>query len=150
MIAVIDASVFNKLFLNEPDRHDAVAMISYCIETGIDLAAPDLMRYELLSAAIRFSIPFEYVMEILTIHRSAGLSLVQPSISALMRAEQIASNGHEKAGYPALYDSIYHALALEFSGTLITADRRHYAKTKQFGGIALLEDWRDALGFTQR
>lgn len=150
MIVVPDASVFNKLFLDEPDRHHAVDLFAHCIEADIELVAPDILRYEVMSVAMRFGIPFAFVHNILDIQRSAGLRVLEPSLQALQHAEKIATSGHEKSGYPDLHDSIYHALALELGGIFVTADHRHFAKTKAFGGMTLLEDWRDALGLTQR
>jgi len=49
--------------------------------------------------------------------------------------------GNAKAGYPALQDSIYHALALEGGGTFVTADKKHLIKTKSFCAVQLLEEW---------
>ena len=150
MIVVPDASVFNKLFLDEPDRQHAVDLFAHCIKADFDLVAPDILRYEVMSVAMRFGIPFAFVHDILDVQRSAGLRLFEPSLKVLQRAEAIATSGHEKSGYPDLHDSIYQALALELGGIFVTADRRHFAKTKAFGGIALLQDWRDVLGLTQR
>jgi predicted nucleic acid-binding protein len=150
MIIVPDASVFNKLFLDEPDRYHSVELLQHCIEADIDLVAPDILRYEVMSVAMRFGIPFAFVHDILDIHRSAGLRLLEPSLEVLLRAETIATTGHEKSGYPDLHDGIYHALALELDGVFVTADHRHFAKAKAFGGMTLLEDWRTALGLTQR
>jgi predicted nucleic acid-binding protein len=150
MIVVPDASVFNKLFLDEPDRHHAADLFAHCIKAEIDLMAPDILRYEVMSVAMRFGIPFAFVHDILDIHRSAGLRLIEPSLKVLQRAETIATSGHEKSGYPDLHDSIYHALALELGGIFVTADRRHFAKARAFGGIALLENWNAAIRLTQR
>lgn len=38
-----------------------------------------------------------------------------------------------------LFDTLYHAAALEESATFITADRRYYDKAKLAGHIMLLE-----------
>ena len=40
-----------------------------------------------------------------------------------------------------LFDTLYHAAALEESATLITADRRYYDKARREGQIILLADW---------
>src|SRR5688500_17081259 len=100
MIVVPDASVFNKLFLEEPDGDQAITLFEHCIEADIDLVAPDILRYEVMSAAIRFSIPFEFVHDVLDVHRSAGFRFMEPSLKVLQRAEKIATGGHEKSGYP--------------------------------------------------
>jgi predicted nucleic acid-binding protein len=40
-----------------------------------------------------------------------------------------------------LFDTLYHAVALEENATLITADRRYYDKAKAVGGIMMLEEF---------
>ena len=40
-----------------------------------------------------------------------------------------------------LFDTLYHSVALETGATLVTADRRYYARARHIGGIELLEDW---------
>jgi predicted nucleic acid-binding protein len=63
-----------------------------------------------------------------------------------LNSEHICQNGHEKSGYPTMYDSIYHAMAILNEGIFITSDKRHYEKAKTFGYISLLKDWESALG----
>ena len=59
----------------------------------------------------------------------------------LLVAEMVRS-GHPKSGFPSLYNSCYHALAIERDMTFITADKRHKTKTKVFGHILLLNEWK--------
>lgn len=73
--------------------------------------------------------------------RKTMLTLVTPNRSAWLLAEKIAKAGHANSGFPSIYDSIYHALAIGASGTFITADGRHLAKTGGFGHAVLLKDW---------
>ncbi|EAR21295.1 type II toxin-antitoxin system VapC family toxin [Nitrococcus mobilis] len=40
-----------------------------------------------------------------------------------------------------LFDTAYHALALEWGATLVTADRRYYRKARALGGVRDLTDW---------
>lgn len=40
-----------------------------------------------------------------------------------------------------LFDTLYHAVALEENATLITADRRYYDKARAVGGVMMLEDF---------
>lgn len=53
----------------------------------------------------------------------------------------MARTGHDKSGYPSIYDSIYQSLAMQVEGVFLTADKKHFAKTKQFKHICLLKDW---------
>jgi N-acetylneuraminic acid mutarotase len=73
------------------------------------------------------------------------INLESPDRFTWLQAEKICQSGHEKSGFPSMYDSIYHAMAIVRGGTFFTADKRHYAKSKKFGHIALLEDWEEAL-----
>ena len=40
-----------------------------------------------------------------------------------------------------LFDTLYHALALQKEATLITADRRYFNKAAEFGSINMLNDF---------
>jgi predicted nucleic acid-binding protein len=136
-----DASIIGKLFLAEEDSPAAEALIRYAITNDIALVAPAALLYEALSIALRHTVPFAAVLELLNRLRTSGLTLCEPTVGELMIAEKITTTGHKKTGYPALNDSIYHAMAIERAGTLVTADQRHVAKTKQFGSVTLLADW---------
>ena len=138
---VLDASVFAKLLLDEPDRADARSLIGHAGSRREGLLAPALLLYETLSIALRHGVPFVTALGLLEKLRAAGLDIVEPSIGELTTAEEIATAGNAKSGYPALEDSIYHAVAIRRGGTFVTADQRHFAKTKQFGNIVLLADW---------
>lgn len=46
-----------------------------------------------------------------------------------------------------LFDTLYHAVALEIPGAvLVTADRRYLNKARHAGRILGLDEWRQALG----
>ena len=141
-MVVVDASVFNKLFLDETDRHLAVDLFRHAIETDIQLIAPNLLLYEALSAAMHYGVPFAVVHRQLSLQRAAGMRLIEPTARVLELAERIATSGNTKAGCPAVPDSIYHALAIETQGSFVTADSRHVAKAKQFGSVTLLSDYK--------
>jgi len=49
-----------------------------------------------------------------------------------------------------LFDTLYHALALEHSYTLVTADETYFRKARSLGSIVRLADWeRVASSFTE-
>lgn len=137
---VVDASVFNKLFLSEPDRSEAVVLFRQCIESGRPLLAPSLILYEALSVALHYDVPFEVVHDLFSTQRAAGMRLIEPNRSMLLIARRIAGDGSRQAGYPSLQDSIYHAVAIELGGVFVTADRRHVVRAQKHGHIALLSD----------
>jgi len=140
-LLVIDASVFCKLFLDEPDRPQAQALFRHAIENDVHLMSPSLLLYEALSVALHYEVPFEAIHTLLDAQRAAGMRLVEPDRAVLLRAEEIATSGDTRSGHPALQDAIYHALALEMGGTLVTADRKYVGKAEEFGEVVLLEDW---------
>ena len=71
--------------------------------------------------------------------------MVEPTRGHWAVAQKISENGNLKSGYPAMYDSVYHAMAIEGRGNFITADKKHYVKAQSFGSIYLLEDWKEPL-----
>ena len=56
------------------------------------------------------------------------------------KALQIIMQGHEKSGYPSIYDALFHAMALCNNAIFVTADKRHFAKTQQLGSVCLLSE----------
>jgi predicted nucleic acid-binding protein len=43
-----------------------------------------------------------------------------------------------------LFDTLYHAVALETGATLVTADDRYFAKARGEGGVVMLSDFQPA------
>lgn len=97
---VVDASVFNKLFLNEPDTPEAVALFRHALETGRDIIAPTLLLFEALSVALHYGVSFEAVHDLLSAQRSAGMRLLEPDRATILNAHKIATDGSPKSGYP--------------------------------------------------
>jgi predicted nucleic acid-binding protein len=139
-----DASVIGKLFLSEEDSPAAEALVQHALANDLGLIAPAVLIYEVLSIAVRHSVPFGYVLDIFDSLKRGGLDLREPTRAELITAEKITTTGQAKSGYPALNDSIFHAMAIERGGVFVTADKRHFAKTKHFGSVVLLADWRPA------
>jgi len=146
MTFVIDASVFNKLFLKEADSYQARGLFRHSIVNDIKLIAPGLLLYESLSVALHYGIEFSVVHKLLMLQRAAGMRLIEPSISTLETAHKIARYGDRKSGYPALQDSVYHALAIKKKAVFVTADRRHFLKARRFGYIEMLGKLAPKLG----
>jgi len=142
MTLVIDASVFNKLFLKEDDTPDAQAFLTAAITARAPLIAPTLLRLEMCKVALHYGVAFSVPLGILNVHIAAGLELIDPSDVIWEQAETLSHHGHDKSGYPSLEDSLYHALAIRAGGTFVTADTRHLAKTvADFGHAVALRDW---------
>lgn len=142
---IVDANVVAKMFLSESDAEQSIDLFRACLEQKIQVVAPDLVKYEVAQTAARHKFPLIKVMDVFDQSISKLVDQQTPSDGAWLMAEEIYKAGHVKSGYPSLYDSIYHAMAIEKGGVFITADKRHYAKTKQFGHIGLLSDWESVL-----
>ncbi len=141
MTIVIDASVFSKLYLNEADSDVAHAFCRAIAVSDQTLAAPHLLKHEMCLATLRWGVGFDIPLSIIDAYQDIGLQLVDPPRSTWLLAEEICRSGNEKSGHPSLQDSLYHALAIETGGTLVSADTRHLAKTKSFGHAISLSDW---------
>lgn len=141
MTVVIDASVFNKLFLQEDDTPTAVDFIKSVVNADTPMLAPNLLRLEMCKTALHFGVDFSVPLAILNAHIAAGLALIEPADEIWRTAQKICRTGNKKAGFPTLDDSLYHALAIHADGTFVTADRRHLAKARKFGHVTLLSQW---------
>ncbi len=138
---VVDSSVFNKLYLNEEDREQALALFEQAAEDQVMLIAPTLLYYEVMATAQYYHLPLFAVLELLEEQIATNLLLVEPNSTHHRKAIDIIQQGHPKSGYPSIYDAIFHALAIIEGGTLITADHRHFSKSKQFGHILMLKNF---------
>lgn len=43
-----------------------------------------------------------------------------------------------------LFDTLYHAVAPDRGGTLVTADEHYWRKARELGGVVRLAEWRPA------
>lgn len=139
---VLDSSVFNKLFLLEGDRSDAIGFLNFARKSDLRLMAPSLFVYEVLAVAAASPFGAGAAFELIQKFRKAGFDVVELDESVTERAIEIANNGHPKTGFPTFYDSAYHALALTCDGVFLTSDSKHSAKTTAIGGVVLLRDWK--------
>ena len=141
MKLVIDSNVFAKLFINEADSNIARELFKHCVSQEVKLLAPSLFEYELLQIALYYKYPIQDVLLQLDQYQRFNLSLVKPNKDIWLKTEEIVQQGHKSSGFPSLYDSVYHALAISNNCNFVTADKRHVAKTKQLGRIVLLNQW---------
>jgi predicted nucleic acid-binding protein len=139
---VVDASVFIKLFKIEDDSDIARRVIDALIDGDRPWLAPSVVLYETLAGALHIGQPFAKVSGLFDRLRLFGLAIEEPSLSDLNLAERIATARAPSGGHPTLFDSIYHAMAIELGGTFLTADRKHLEKTKSLGSVQLLSDWK--------
>lgn len=139
---VLDSCVFNKLFLEEDDRDQAIDLITELTEQNYQVIVPSLFLYEVLTIASVSNFPTQQAYKLITQYQKANLELIELDSSCILKAIEICETGHKKSGFPSFYDASYHALAILNNCIFITADNRHISKTAQFGHIVLLKDWK--------
>jgi len=140
---VIDSSVFNKLYLNEQDREIALQLFEQASKENVILIAPKLLQYEVIATAQYNQLPIDTIWDLLQQQVGRNLNLVEPTLKHWNKAIKIIQIGHIKSGYPSIYDTIFHAIAITEGGTLITADKRHFVKVKKQKHIMMLSDFKN-------
>jgi len=139
---VLDSCVFSKLFLQEPDRHEAIALITELSRRNIQVLVPSLFLYEVLSIAAESPFSIKQAHALISQYQLANLEIIELDQQTILKAIEICEQGHKKSGFPSFYDASYHALAIINQCLFITADKRHVVKAESFGYVALLSDWR--------
>lgn len=137
MIAVLDASVIVKWFfpdpVREPEGDRALSVLEGIRQGGVEPLQPPHWLAEVAAVVARLdpkivgqTIDLLDAMEFLVISESA----------VYKRAAMLASDLNQH-----LFDTLYHAVALERQAVLISADRRYYAEARHLGRIIYLADW---------
>lgn len=138
MKLVIDASVALKWFLrelrHEPHLDRAEAVAAALDRPDTRLLAPVHWTAEVVSVLAR--VRPALVEEALLVLHDAHPKVIH-SVPTLKRAAEltVALNHH-------LFDTLYHAVALEEGATLVTADEAYLNKAKGLGGVVALTDFR--------
>lgn len=135
---VIDASVALKWFLpnepNEPDCEEALNLLHLALDSEVVFLQPPHWLAEILAVLARKH-PRNAVFAHDHLKALDSIRIVD-SQAAFHRAIALAQklNHH-------LFDTLYHAVALEENAIFITADTRYYAKAKAAKHIVLLSEF---------
>ena len=140
-LTVVDASVFNKLFLDEPDRPQAVAFFRHMLTEGLPFGAPEYLKLEACQSALHYGHDFSVPLDLLEKYTEGGFQWIELGKPHWAKAQEISRDGNPKAGYPTLLDSLYHAAAIVEGGIFLTADAKHAKKAVEYGHLTLLTDW---------
>lgn len=132
-----DASVTIAWMLaDQPDEHLGELAVSFFRSFGsgeIKLLQPPHWIAE-VAAVIARRAPEQIESRLTAI---AALAVEHPAgPSTLIKAAELAIKLNHN-----LFDTLYHALALEQGATLVTADERYFAKARQLGNIELLQNF---------
>lgn len=133
----LDASVMLKWYLRTPDEADldeADALLGQLQQDDVTLVQPPHTLLEVAAVLAR--------------KRCDSLDVDLPELMAVLapaetpEIDQILPRGVELCAQldHHLFDTLYHAAALETGATLVTADERYYAKAARLGNVVLLRD----------
>jgi predicted nucleic acid-binding protein len=136
-VLVPDASVLLKWILrsdDEPDRDRALALKTAWLDDACELVVPSLWVFE--------------VGNVLGLkHPATAAALLQAVLDLGIREE--APHGYSAAIVGLMrehkvtfYDAAYHALAIRYRGTMLTADRAYLKRAARAGHVTLLNEWR--------
>lgn len=137
MKVVVDASVAVKWFLPDPD-----------VEPDVDQALRVLR--DIQAARLSPLQPPHWLAEVAAVitrlHPQAGRQAtellyamqlpVKEGLEVYTRSVEIS-----KALQHHVFDTLYHAVALEHDATLISADEKYYRKARLLGSLILLRDY---------
>jgi predicted nucleic acid-binding protein len=137
VIATLDASVIVKWLLPDPAREanteEALAVLAAVRANRIEPLQPPHWLAEVAAVVARLdasradkAIDLLNAMEFRMAH--------EPAIYRRAAALSARLDQH-------LFDTLYHAVALEHDATLITADRKYFNKAMHLGNIVFLADW---------
>ena len=120
--------------MEEPHLAQAEAVAAAIERSDTELLAPVHWIAEIIAVLARAR-SRALVDDALLVSHDMKPKLIQ-GVTVLKRAADmsIALNHH-------LFDTLYHAVALEEGATLVTADETYYGKAKDLGGVALLADF---------
>ncbi len=140
MILVLDASVILKWLLQdpsvEPDTARALSIMERVVEGRLEILQPIHWLAEVAAVAARVK-PHSAARYVELL---AGMELAtSDDLSVMRRAIAMAIDTKQH-----LFDTLYHAVALEHAETtLVTADDRYRRKAQRYGKICSLHEWTD-------
>lgn len=137
MRLVLDASVCLKWFLwqhaPEADFEIALDLLQRIGNQRVNLVQPPVWHCEIAAVLARM-LPNHACRFVDALQQVRAT--VDTSAQTLQRATQLSMDLNHH-----VFDTIYHAVAIENTAILVTADRHYYRKAHALGHIALLRDW---------
>lgn len=135
---VVDTSVIAKVFLTEPDRDRAVALLAAAARQTVELHVPSLLMYEINNVFVKRAVSgraYDAAIRFLYAWlRSGVLHMHEVDEDLLRRAEAIASIDTMGQGYISSFDATFHALALRLGAHFVTSDQAYAAKSSKLVG----------------
>lgn len=138
---VLDANIYVKLFKkDEHDSEKAIELIARLVKNEVEILEPAVVVNETVATCEVAKQSIQEVCDFFKALINFRMTFVDIDAGLLDQTLEITKVGHPKSGYPTFSDSMYHAIALQKQALFITADRRHYEKTKHLGNIQLLRN----------
>jgi predicted nucleic acid-binding protein len=137
VIVVLDASVIMKWLLEdpitEPHTSKAIALMEAVIGGESQIIEPAHWLVEVGAVLARLS-PATALEDVDMLAALEFPTADSPQVMRRAVSLAIETGRH-------VFDTLYHAVALEHDGLLITADERYRARTQSKGQILGLQDW---------
>jgi len=133
---VLDASVVAKLFLKEEGSAIAIRLKDGHVEGKIEIVAPSLMKYELISALKSKNFSKNEIKLALEVVRDYGFSIMELDDALFDKVAELSIDYNLSA-----YDAAYIALAEDTGVILCTADEKMHGKVKKLGFVRLLSEF---------
>ncbi len=137
MKLVVDASVAAKWLLrdqpNELDTDNASALLGAIARRSVSAIEPVHWVAEVVAVITRIR-PDRAAATIALLTHARFSTIASRAVDPRAAELSTALNHH-------LFDTLYHAVALEEQATLVTADESYFGKARQLGAIQLLRDF---------
>jgi predicted nucleic acid-binding protein len=136
-IIVPDASVILKWAFHSPeesDRDSALALLHAWIEDKVHIILPTLWSFE-VGNVLLLKKP-DTAPEIMEIFIGYNFMESDMSIALYKETFKLMQKYHVT-----FYDAVYHALAMENKGILLTADETYCKKVRDAKHVVRLSDW---------
>jgi len=139
MIAVLDANVAVRWFVDLPHKRQARAIV----ESGQTLLAPDLLIAEVGNTLWRYVKAGDYELE----HATASMAALPSFFTEIVSAVSLSMEALRMAKSldHSVYDCLYAVLAVERRAAFITDDRRFAEKlrvSRRLSNVKLLDEIR--------
>jgi len=137
LTVVLDASVFLKWLLEdpstEPDTDKASALVKAVILGEVDILQPVHWLVEVAAVSARLT-PDTAVRDVEMLAAMQFPTSDELNVTRGATVLAMETKHH-------LFDTLYHAVALEHDALLVTADERYRRRAERFGAIVSLSDW---------
>lgn len=133
---VLDASVIAKLFLKEEGSDTAIRLKDGHVQGKIEILAPSLMKYELISALKSKNFSKNEIKSALEVVKDYGFSIIELDDELFDKVAELSFDYGISA-----YDAAYLALAEDLSVILCTADGKMHGKVKKLDFVKPLSEF---------